>query len=194
MRIIKYLISFALCITISNIHATRLSDLEDTLDEIQINLLQQQIFESIDRQERERILRNEQKKIKNRENDYISPHSFINKNDKIFPRKLGEIAVIRKSSIKKINDNLVMFTSIIEWDNPQYTDDNKTYYGILSLQIFGCKGKTDTMIGNILYNSNLEIVASYEWPMHYNPIPAKILNGDTQIAQEFRYICSGFSN
>jgi len=121
----------------SNVHATRLSDLEDTLDEIQIQLLRQQIFDSIDRRDRERVLSNEQKKIKNQESDYVSPQSFIAKTDKFFPSKKGETKVIRKSSIKKINENLVMFTSIIEWDTPHYTKDNKTYFGMLTVNILG---------------------------------------------------------
>ena len=187
----KYLLFFALLITTS-LHASRFEDIEDTLDQIQLNLMQKQLFDLIDKQNREQIEYERRNKPKPQVSEFISSRSFIKKYDKRISRNDGAISAIRVDSIKKISDDLVMFSSVNEWNNPQFNEDSKKpYYGMLTVIVLGCKTKTEAMMANIFYDLQLSVTEQYDWPVHARRIPDRRLNGNSIMAQQFHYICDG---
>ena len=189
----KYLLYFSLLISTS-LHASRLEDIEDTLDQIQLNLMQKQLFDLMDKQNREQIEYEKRNKPKPLVSEFISTRSYIKKYDKVFVNDDKKIHAIKVDSIKKLNDNLVIFTDIIEWNYPQYAENKKPYFGMMSISVFGCRSKTNSMMANILYDMKLNIVDQVEWPAHSNKIPERYLNPNTLMGKQFSYICSGILN
>ena len=138
----KYLLCFALILSTS-LHASRLEDIEDTLDQIQLNLMQKQLFDLIDKQDRDRIFCESRNKPKPQVSEYISPRSYIKRYDKMIKRNDGPISAIKIDSIKRLSDDIVMFSGITEWNSPQFIADSKTpHYGMLTVIVLGCKTKT----------------------------------------------------
>ena len=186
----KYLLCFALLISTS-LHASRLEDIEDKLDEMQNNLMQSQIDRLIERQNRSQI------KSPSNRGETLSQTSLIKNSDKIIISNAEKIVAIRTDTILKITDSLIRYSVIIQYDKPQYTAQNKTYFNLFGVLIADCKNKKHAMASLAKFDKTLDIVEMNEFPsLYYTQLtPAQLdLRNNHQIGIEFNYVCSSVRN
>ncbi len=183
---LKISLLFYFLVGCSSSYAVTNQELMDRLDDIEFENQMREMNREMDellRQQRKQAERNNLNNSPSSSSTYISSGSYIKRTAKVIAQNSERIIAIDRDSIKRVKTDVILYTSAIEFDKPQY-EGNKVYYGTTMTSLMNCANRQHAIMGYISYNKNLKIVSSENFPLLFIPGKGPIFNA------EYDFLCS----